>query len=55
MGEEARRLFDDAQELLAQIIDEKMLRAHGVYGFWPAASDGDDIIVYSDETRTVRS
>jgi len=52
VGEAASQLFDDAQKLLAQIIDEKLFRAHGVYGFWPAASDGDDIHVYTDETRT---
>ncbi|NOY42310.1 MAG: methionine synthase [Planctomycetes bacterium] len=53
VGPEARRLFDDAQKLLDQIVDEKLLRAHGVYGFWPAASDGDDILVYADSSRSV--
>ena len=47
----ARELFEDAQELLQQIIDEKLLSARGVYGFFPANSDGDDIIVYADDTR----
>ncbi len=51
LGEAARKLFDDAQELLQQIIDERLLTARGVYGFWPAASQGDDIIVYADESR----
>ncbi|MEX0612802.1 MAG: methionine synthase, partial [Pirellulales bacterium] len=51
LGEAARKLFDDAQELLQRIIDEKLLTARGVYGFWPAASQGDEIIVYADETR----
>jgi 5-methyltetrahydrofolate--homocysteine methyltransferase len=51
LGEAARRLFDDAQELLRRIIEEKLLTARGVYGFWPAASHGDDIIVYADESR----
>ncbi len=46
VGPEARRLFDDAQKLLDRIIREKWLRARGVYGFWPAASVGDDILVY---------
>jgi 5-methyltetrahydrofolate--homocysteine methyltransferase len=45
-------LFDDAQELLQRIIDEKLLTARGVYGFWPAASVGDDIIVFTDESRS---
>ncbi|MCH2596729.1 MAG: methionine synthase, partial [Pirellulales bacterium] len=39
-------------KLLQRIIDEKLLRAHGVYGFWPAASNGEDILVYSDESRS---
>jgi len=36
---------------LDRIIGEDLLTARGVYGFWPAASDGDDVIVYSDNTR----
>ena len=52
LGEAARKLFDDANELLDRIIDEKLLTARGVYGFWPAASEGDDIIVYADESRS---
>ncbi|MEO2046876.1 MAG: methionine synthase [Pirellulales bacterium] len=51
LGEAAQKLFDDAQELLQRIIDEKLLTARGVYGFWPAASDGDDILVYTDSQR----
>jgi 5-methyltetrahydrofolate--homocysteine methyltransferase len=51
LGEAARKLFDDAQSLLDQIVHEKLLTARGVYGFWPAASDGDDVIVYADESR----
>jgi 5-methyltetrahydrofolate--homocysteine methyltransferase len=52
LGEAARKLFDDAQSLLDRIIREKLLIARGVYGFWPAASSGDDIIIYADELRT---
>ena len=52
VGEEAKRLFDEAQVLLQTIIDENLLRAHGVYGFWPANSDGEDIVLYTDEQRT---
>ena len=52
LGEAARKLFDDAQELLDRIINEKLLTARGAYGFWPAASQGDDIILYADESRT---
>jgi len=51
-GAAARELFEQAQELLARIVDESRLRAHGVYGFWPANSDGDDIILFQDEERT---
>ena len=51
VGTEARKLFDDAQELLDEIIEKNLLKAHGVYGFWPAASTGEDILVYNDETR----
>jgi 5-methyltetrahydrofolate--homocysteine methyltransferase len=51
LGEAARKLFDDAQTLLDRIIAEQLLTARGVYGFWPAASDGDDIIVFADESR----
>jgi 5-methyltetrahydrofolate--homocysteine methyltransferase len=39
----ARELFDDANVLLEEIIDGGLLRARGVYGFWPARADGDDI------------
>jgi 5-methyltetrahydrofolate--homocysteine methyltransferase len=52
LGQEARRLFDDANELLDRIINENLLGARAVYGFWPAASDGDDVHVYADNTRT---
>jgi 5-methyltetrahydrofolate--homocysteine methyltransferase len=41
----AREVFDDANVLLDEIIGAGQLRAHGVYGFWPAHSDGDDIVV----------
>ncbi len=52
VGPEARKLFDDAQRLLARVVRERLLRAHAVYGFFPANSDGDDIVVYTDETRS---
>jgi 5-methyltetrahydrofolate--homocysteine methyltransferase len=51
LGEAARKLFQDAEELLDRLIGEKLLTARGVYGFWPAASQGDEIIVYSDDRR----
>ncbi|HEY7218039.1 MAG TPA: methionine synthase [Candidatus Binatia bacterium] len=51
-GPAARELFANAQELLKEIVDKKLFMAHGVYGFFPANSDGDDIVVYTDVTRT---
>ena len=51
VGEAARALFDDAQNMLHRIIDEGLIEAKAVFGFWPAAQQGDDVIVYSDEQR----
>jgi 5-methyltetrahydrofolate--homocysteine methyltransferase len=51
VGQVARDLFDDAQEVLQRVIKRKLYEARAVYGFWPANSDGDDIILYTDETR----
>lgn len=50
-GEEARKLFADANKLLDDIIARKLLKAKGVVGIYPANSVGDDIEVYADETR----
>ena len=47
-GPAARELLANAQELLREIVDKKLLRASAVYGFYPANSEGDDIIVYAD-------
>jgi 5-methyltetrahydrofolate--homocysteine methyltransferase len=52
VGAEAKKLFDDAQELLKRLIAEKWVTASAVVGFWPANSIGDDIEVYTDDTRT---
>jgi 5-methyltetrahydrofolate--homocysteine methyltransferase len=51
-GPAARELFANAQELLKEIVANKLFTAHGVYGFYPANSESDDIIVYADVTRT---
>lgn len=51
-GEAARALFDDAQEMLQKLIDEKALAAKAVIGFWPANSIGDDIEIYADDSRS---
>ncbi len=51
-GEAARKLYDDGQDMLDQLIKEKWLTANGVIGFFPANAVGDDIVVYADEERT---
>ena len=52
VGKAATDLYRDAQVMLKKIVDEKWFEARGVVGFWPAQADGDDIVVYADETRT---
>lgn len=52
-GETARKLYDDAQQMLDKVIEEGWLRANGVMGLFPANRvDGEDIEVYTDESRT---
>lgn len=51
-GETARKLYDDAQEMLDTLIKEKWLTANAVIGFFPANAVGDDIEVYTDESRS---
>jgi 5-methyltetrahydrofolate--homocysteine methyltransferase len=51
VGVEARQLFSDAQLMLTSIVEEKWLKARAVIGFFPANSQGDDVIVYTDQTR----
>jgi 5-methyltetrahydrofolate--homocysteine methyltransferase len=50
-GAAARELFDAAQALLRRVIDERLLTARAAYGYWPAASDGDDLVLYTDASR----
>jgi 5-methyltetrahydrofolate--homocysteine methyltransferase len=52
VGQEARRLYADAQAMLQKIVAEKWLTAKGVVGLFPANGIGDDIEVYVDESRT---
>jgi 5-methyltetrahydrofolate--homocysteine methyltransferase len=52
VGVEAKKLYDDAQALLKEVVDNNLLQANGVIGFWPANAVGDDIELYTDETRT---
>jgi 5-methyltetrahydrofolate--homocysteine methyltransferase len=51
VGDEARKLFEDARDMLRRIVEERWLTANAVYGFWPAASIDDDIRVFTDEKR----
>jgi 5-methyltetrahydrofolate--homocysteine methyltransferase len=51
VGEAARALFDDAQAMLETIIHERWFRPAAALAFWPAAANGDDILVYADEER----
>jgi len=50
-GVEARKLLDDANQFLDEIIANKMITANGIFGIWPANSVGDDIELYADENR----
>jgi 5-methyltetrahydrofolate--homocysteine methyltransferase len=51
VGEVARSLYDDARKMLDLIVKENWFKAQATIGFWPANSDGDDIVVYADDSR----
>jgi 5-methyltetrahydrofolate--homocysteine methyltransferase len=51
-GEVARKLYDDAQEMLDRVVEEGWLTARGVYGFFPANGVGDDVELYTDDSRS---
>jgi len=51
-GAAARELYEHAQEMLDEIAAHGRLKARGVYGFWPAESDGEDIVLFEDASRT---
>jgi 5-methyltetrahydrofolate--homocysteine methyltransferase len=51
-GKAAKELYENGRAILKRIVDEKRLTARGAFGFFPAASDGDDIVLFTDETRT---
>ncbi len=53
VGEVASSLYADAKAMLARIVAERWYEARGVVGLWPANADGDDIVVWADETRRV--
>jgi 5-methyltetrahydrofolate--homocysteine methyltransferase len=50
-GAAARELYENAQGLLHRIVEERLLKARAVIGFWPAASEGDDIVLFTGEDR----
>ena len=52
IGETATELFNDANKMIDQIIADKSIQAKAVFGLFPAVRDGDDIIIYEDESRT---
>ena len=52
VGEAARNLHAEGKAMLARIVDERWLAANAVVGFWPANSEGDDIVLWTDEART---
>jgi 5-methyltetrahydrofolate--homocysteine methyltransferase len=51
-GAQARQIFNEANALLDRIVDEKLLRARGVYGLFAASAKGDDVSIYTDSART---
>ncbi len=51
VGEAARTLYHDANQLLDRMINEKLITARAVFGFFPANRDGDDIVIYTDDSR----
>jgi 5-methyltetrahydrofolate--homocysteine methyltransferase len=53
VGEAARNLFADGEAMLKTIIEETWFEAKGVVGLWPANADGDDIVIWTDNSRTV--
>ncbi len=52
LGPAARELYDNAKVLLDRIVADNAFTANGVYGFWPANSDGDDIVLFADDARS---
>jgi 5-methyltetrahydrofolate--homocysteine methyltransferase len=50
-GRAARELYDNGRALLDKIVHAKLIRANAVYGFWPAQTEGDDIVLFADESR----
>ena len=51
-GEAARKLYAEANHMLDLMTEKKMVQANGVFSIWPSNADGDDIVVFEDESRT---
>lgn len=51
VGSTARELFEQARQLLDRVVEKQRFIANAVYGFWPAWSEGDDVVLHADETR----
>ncbi|MGN6462260.1 MAG: vitamin B12 dependent-methionine synthase activation domain-containing protein, partial [Pseudolabrys sp.] len=51
-GQAATALYNDAQAMLEKIVAENWFTANAVFGFWPANRDGDDVVLYTDESRS---
>ena len=52
VGEIAKEVYEKANMMLDRIIAENLIQAKAAYGFWPAAADGDDVVLYTDESRS---
>jgi 5-methyltetrahydrofolate--homocysteine methyltransferase len=55
VGEAARNLYDEGRAMLERLVDGRWIRASGVAGFWPASTEGDDIVLWRDDTRESRA
>lgn len=53
-GAAARSLYEDAQKMMARIVEEKWLEARAIIGFWPANAEGDDVVLFKDDSRKER-
>ena len=53
-GEEAKKLYNDAQNMINDVIERKMLGARGVFGLFPAVAQGDDVVLFNDEKERKR-
>jgi len=51
-GAAARELYENAQQILRQLVQGGKLKAAATWGFWPAASEGDDVLLFTDDSRT---